>query len=128
MRIQRYFSAAPTTRNFLDEKLGSIVSLVAMGGFGYGLFVNELRVHEEKILGIEKRAKRELKIVEERAKRNAFIAEERAKRDALIAEERAKRDALIARERELMIAEERGKKEALLLLCTMFKPERSGRK
>ena len=105
MTFKRLFSTQPIRKLFseiLKENSGTILALGVIGGgtFGIGLYVNQMRVYEEK-----------LNVVEERAKKDVMVAEERAKKDVMVAEEK------------IMVAEERAKKEALQLLYNIFTQE-----
>ena len=79
MIFKRLFSTQPIRplplfREILKENSGTILALGVIGGgtFGIGLYVNQMKVYEEK-----------LNVVQERAKRDVMVAEERAKKEAL---------------------------------------------
>jgi hypothetical protein len=61
-------------RDILKDNSGTILALGVIGSasFGAGLYLNQLKVFEEK-----------LKLVEERAKKDVVLAEERAKKESL---------------------------------------------
>jgi len=99
MIIKRFFSAPPTRRLFieiLNENSGVILALgvIGSGSFGIGLYLNQMKVYEEKLKAVKMEAKKDTLLAEERAKKDVLLAEERAKKDALLAEERAKKEAL----------------------------------
>ena len=106
MIIKRFFSAPPTRRLFieiLNENSGVILALgvIGSGSFGIGLYLNQMKVYEEKLKAVKMEAKKDtlfaeekLKAVKMEAKKDTLLAEERAKKDALLAEERAKKEAL----------------------------------
>ena len=101
MILKRSFSTQsirPLFREILKENSGTILALGVIGGgtFGIGLYVNQMKVYEEKLNVVQ--------------------------RDVMVAEERAKRDVMVAEEK-IMVAEERAKKEALQLLYNIFTQE-----
>ena len=101
MTFKRLFSTQPIRKLFseiLKENSGTILALGVIGGgtFGIGLYVNQMKVYEEKLNVVQ--------------------------RDVMVAEERAKRDVMVAEEK-IMVAEERAKKEALQLLYNIFTQE-----
>ena len=95
MMIKRLFSAEPTKRLFneiLKDNSGTILALgvIGSGTFGLGLYVNQMRIYEEKINAVRMEAKKDTVIAEEKI--NAAKME--AKKDTVIAEERANKEAL----------------------------------
>ena len=101
MMIKRFFSAQPTRGlliDILNENSGTILALgvVGSGTFGIGLYVNQMRVYEEKLKGVKMEAKKDTLIAEEKAKKDTLIAEEKintvkmeAKRDVMEAKKEA---------------------------------------
>ena len=71
----------PLFREILKENSGTILALGVIGGgtFGIGLYVNQMKVYEEKLNVVEERAKRDVMVAEEKI----MVAEERAKKEAL---------------------------------------------
>jgi hypothetical protein len=77
MIIKRFFSAESSRRLFSDiikENSGTILALgaIASGSFGIGLYVNQMRVFEEKLNAVKMEAKKDYIIAEERARTEAL--------------------------------------------------------
>lgn len=79
------------------------MGVIASGSFGVGLYLNQLKVFEEKLKLVQEAANNDTKLVEE--KLNA------AKKDTMLVEEKVK------------LAEERAEKETLKLLYNIFTQE-----
>ena len=80
MIFKRLFSTQPIRplfREILKENSGTILALGVIGGgtFGIGLYVNQMRVYEEKLNVVQ----RDVMVAEEKI----MVAEERAKKEAL---------------------------------------------
>ena len=93
--IKRLFSTERTKRLFseiLKENSGTILALgvIGSGTFGIGLYVNQMRIYEEKLNAVRMEARKDTAIAEEKI--NAVRIE--ARKDTVIAEERANNKAL----------------------------------
>jgi hypothetical protein len=120
MIVKRFFSAEPSKRLFSDilkDNSGTIVALgaIASGAFGIGLYVNQMKVVEEKINTVKA-------LAEERSKKDNLLAEEKlnalkmeSKKDNLLAEEKLNTVRMEGK-KEVMEA----KKEALENLYQIF--------
>ena len=103
MIIKRFFSAQPTRRRLfieiLHENSGVIlaVGVIASGTFGVGLYLNQLKIYEERLNKYQDLYQEKLSVYQEKLnvyqeKLNTVKVE--AKKDALLAEEKAKKEAL----------------------------------
>ena len=95
MMIKRLFSTEFTKGLFseiLRDNSGTIlaVGVIGSGTFGIGLYVNQMRIYEEKINSLRMEAKKDIAIAEEKI--NSVRME--AKKDSVIAEERANKEGL----------------------------------
>ena len=72
MIIKRLYSSEPAKRfkftEFLRQNSSAILALIPMGTFGLGLYVNQMRVYEEKLNNV----KEQIKTAEERADKEAL--------------------------------------------------------
>jgi hypothetical protein len=123
MMIKRLFSTERTKRLFseiLKENSGTILALgvIGSGTFGIGLYVNQMRIYEEKLNAVRMEARKDTVIAEEKI--NAVRIE--ARKDTVIAEEKINAVRMEAR-KDTVIAEERANNKALQLLYNIFTQE-----
>ena len=90
MIIKRLFSTQPSRRfliDILNENSGSILAfgVIGSGIFGVGLYINQMRVYEEKINAVKMEAKKDTDLAEEKI--NTVKME--AKRDVMEAKNEA---------------------------------------
>ena len=70
------------------------MGVIASGSFGIGLYLNQMKVYEEKYVNQMNLYEEKLNFVKMEAKKDTLLAEEKAKKDSLLAEERANNEAL----------------------------------
>jgi hypothetical protein len=137
MMIKRLFSTERTKRLFseiLKENSGTILALgvIGSGTFGIGLYVNQMRIYEEKLNAVRMEARKDTAIAEEKIKvseEKIKVSEEKlnavrieARKDTAIAEEKINAVRIEAR-KDTVIAEERANNKALQLLYNIFTQE-----
>lgn len=72
MSIKRFFSSESSRRASNIEIRNANVAVilaygaVASGSFGYGLYLNQIKVFEEKLLGVKEMAKKDVMLAEEK--------------------------------------------------------------
>ena len=101
MIIKRLFSTQPSRRfliDILNENSGSILAfgVIGSGIFGVGLYINQMRVYEEKINAVKMEAKKDTDLAEEKINTVKTVADEKintvkmeAKRDVMEAKNEA---------------------------------------
>jgi hypothetical protein len=89
MIIKRFFSVQTMRRKFFEilnenSGIGMSLGVIGSGGFAIGLYLNQMRLYEEKLNAVKMEAKKDTIIAEE--KLNTVKME--AKKDTIIAEEK----------------------------------------
>jgi hypothetical protein len=126
MMIKRLFSTEPIKRLFseiLKDNSGTILALgvIGSGTFGIGLYINQMRIYEEKLNSVRMEARKDTAIAEEKIK----VSEEKinavrmeARKDTAIAEEKIK-----VSEEKIKSVKIEADKETLQLLYNIFTQE-----
>ena len=108
MIIKRLYSSESAKRfkftEFLRQNSSAILALIPMGTFGLGLYVNQMRVYEEKLNNIKS-------VFKEKLDKAKSVFDEKLDKAKAVFEEKLK------------TAEERADKEALNLLYNVFTQE-----